>query len=50
MKKTKQQKRIIRRNKMWPLFWEVLRDKKEWLLVWSRLTGEIRVLDKQYEK
>ena len=46
MKKTKAQKAIIWKNRMWPFFWTVINDRKACLLVMSWLTGELRVLDK----
>lgn len=46
MKKTDEQKRIIRNNKMIPMFWTAIADKKSHLLVVNTFTGEYRVLDK----
>ena len=46
MKKTEDQKKIIRDNKMIPLFWTVITDSKSHLLVVNTFTGEYRVLDK----
>lgn len=46
MKKTEEQKKIIRDNKMIPLFWHVVKDSKNHLLVVNTFTGEYRVLDK----
>ena len=46
MKKTKEHKRILRENRMWPLFWEVMWERKDRILVRSYITGEVRVLDK----
>lgn len=46
MKKTAEQKRILRDNRMIPLFWHVACDSKNHLLVVNTLTGEYRVLDK----
>lgn len=46
MKKTEEQKKIIRDNKMIPLFWQVAHDSKNHLLVVNTFTGEYRVLDK----
>lgn len=46
MKKTEDQKKIIRSNKMIPLFWTVITDSKSHLLVVNTFTGEYRVLDK----
>ena len=46
MKKTPEQKKLIRENKMIPLFWQVACDSKNHLLVVNTFTGEYRVLDK----
>lgn len=46
MKKTEDQKKIIRDNKMIPLFWTVNKDSKSHLLVVNTFTGEYRVLEK----
>jgi hypothetical protein len=46
MKKTPEQKELIRDNKMIPLFWHVACDSKNHLLVVNTFTGEYRVLDK----
>ena len=46
MKKTEEQKELIRDNKMIPLFWQVANDSKNHLLVVNIFTGEYRVLDK----
>ena len=46
MKKTSEQKELIRDNKMIPLFWQVANDSKNHLLVVNTFTGEYRVLDK----
>ena len=46
MKKTAEQKELIRDNKMIPLFWKVAHDSKKHLLVVNTFTGEYRVLDK----
>ena len=46
MKKTAEQKELIRDNKMIPLFWQVACDSKNHLLVVNTFTGEYRVLDK----
>ena len=46
MKKTKEQKLLIRENRMWPIFWEVLWERSDRLVVCSRITGNVRVLDK----
>jgi hypothetical protein len=39
MKKTEEQKKIIRDNKMIPLFWHVACDSKNHLLVVNTFTG-----------
>ena len=44
--KTPEQKKLIRANKMIPLFWYVVTDAKDHLTVVNRVTGEWRVLDK----
>lgn len=46
MKKTDEHKKLIRKNKMLPMFWTVITDKKSHLLVINTFTGEYRVLDK----
>lgn len=46
MKKTDEQRSIIRDNKMIPLFWEIAHECKSHLLVVNTFTGEYRVLDK----
>ena len=46
MKKTEDQKKIIRDNKMIPLFWQVANDSKKHLMVVNTFTGAYRVLDK----
>ena len=46
MKKTPEQKELIRGNKMIPLFWTVITDAENHLLVVNTFTGEYRVLDK----
>ena len=46
MKKTPEQKELIRDNKMIPLFWYLANDSKSHLLVVNVFTGEYRVLDK----
>ena len=46
MKKTAEQKKIIRDNNMIPLFWQVANDSKNHLLVVNTVTGEYRVLEK----
>ena len=46
MKKTLLQKQLIRENKMIPLFWYVVTDSKNHMLVANVLTGEYRVLEK----
>ena len=46
MKKTDDQKMLIRKHKMIPLFWTVITDSKSHLLVVNTFTGEYRVLDK----
>ena len=46
MKKTEAQKQLIRDNKMIPLFWKVITEKKTHLLVVNTLSGEYRVLEK----
>lgn len=43
---TKAQKKLIRDNKMIPLFWAIANDSKNHLLVVNTFTGEYRVLDK----
>lgn len=45
-KKTKEQKTVIRNHGLWPLFWAVISERPESLLVMSWLTGESRLLDK----
>ena len=46
MKKTKGHTRILWKNRMWPLLWELISDHKDSLLVMNWLTGEFRVVDK----
>lgn len=46
MKKTDDQKMLIRKHKMIPMFWTVNKDSKSHLLVVNTFTGEYRVLDK----
>ena len=46
MKKSKEHKQIIRKNRMRPMFWTVLWERKELLAVVNRITGEFRILDK----
>lgn len=46
MKKTDEQKRLIRDNKMIPMFWTVINDKEKHMLVVNTFTGEYRVLEK----
>lgn len=46
MKKTDEQKQLMRKHKMRPIFWTVITDKKSHLLVVNTFTGEYRVLDK----
>lgn len=46
MKKTKEHKRILRENRMWPLLWEVLWERTDRIVVHNRITGSVRVLDK----
>ena len=46
MKKTLLQKQMIRENKMIPLFWHVITDSKNHMLVANTFTGEYRVLEK----
>ena len=46
MNKTKEQKKLLRANKMIPIFWTVIKDRKEHLLVVNTYTGEYRVLEK----
>lgn len=46
MKKIKEQKALMRKYKLFPLFWAVVNDRKEILLVMNILTGEFRALDK----
>lgn len=45
-KKTKEQKKILREYKLFPLFYVIINEQKDRLLVMNRLTGEFRVLDK----
>lgn len=45
MKKTAEQKKIIRDNNMIPLFWKLIGMNENWILVANALTGEVRVLD-----
>ena len=44
--KTPEQKRILRGNRMIPLFWTVITDAEKHMLVVNTFTGEYRVLDK----
>lgn len=46
MNKTKEQKQLIRGNKMIPLFRTVITDAEKHMLVVNTFTGEYRVLDK----
>ena len=46
MNKTKEQKALIRKNKMIPIFWTVITDAEKHLLCVNTYTGEYRVLDK----
>ncbi len=46
MKKTDEQKQLIRDNKMIPLFWKVITDKEKHMLIVNTFTGEYRVLEK----
>lgn len=46
MKKTLMQKQLIRENKMIPLFWCVVTDSENYMLVANVLTGEYRVLER----
>lgn len=46
MKKTLMQKQLIRENKLRPLFWHVVTDSRDHMLVANIFTGEYRVLDK----
>lgn len=46
MNKTKEQKKILRENKMIPIFWTVISDRDTHLLVVNTYTGEYRVLEK----
>ena len=46
MKKTDEQKQLIRDNKMIPLFWNVVTDKEKHMLIVNTFTGEYRVIEK----
>jgi hypothetical protein len=46
MKKTDEQKQLIRDNKMIPLFWKVVTDKEKQMLIVNTFTGEYRVVEK----
>jgi hypothetical protein len=46
MKKTEDQKKLIRDNKMIPLFWNVVADKEKHMLIVNTFTGEYRVIEK----
>ena len=46
MKKTEEQKQLIRDNNMIPLFWKVVTDKDTHMLVVNTFTGEYRVIEK----
>lgn len=46
MKKTKEQKKLIRKNKMIPVFWILLGDAKNHMVLVNVFTGECRLLDK----
>lgn len=46
VKKTKEQRQLIRDNKMCPMFWTVITERTTHLLVVNTLTGEYRVLEK----
>lgn len=46
MKKTEEQKWLIRENKMIPLFWKVVTDKETHMLIVNTFTGEYRVIEK----
>lgn len=45
MKKTKEQKAVIRRYKMMPIFWTLIGMNDQRILVANVLTGEVRVLE-----
>lgn len=46
MKKTDEQKKLIRDNKKIPLFWKVVTDKETHMLIVNTFTGEYRVIEK----
>lgn len=46
MKKTEDQKQLIRDNKMIPLFWKIVTDKEKHMLIVNTFTGEYRVIEK----
>ena len=46
MKKTDDQKQLIRDNNMIPLFWNVVTDKEKHMLIVNTFTGEYRVIEK----
>lgn len=45
-RKTKLQKSVLRNHKHIPVFWVIINDRKDALLVMNWLTGEFQVLDK----
>ena len=46
MKKTEDQKQLIRDNNMIPLFWKVITERKKHMLIVNTFTGEYRVIEK----
>ena len=46
MKKTNEQKQLIRENKMIPLFWKVVTNKEKHMTIVNTFTGEYRVIEK----
>jgi hypothetical protein len=46
MKKTDEQKQMIRDNHLIPLFWKVVTDKEKHMLIVNTFTGEYLVIEK----
>lgn len=46
MKKTKEQKQVLRSYKLVSFFWVVTRDKPEYMIAYNWLNAEFRMLEK----